>query len=350
MGVVESMEKEEKPKESVPEEKTASPNDEGESLENGAILEDNAALPTTKDGAIDATHGSVSASQPSAPPKKSFLQKVSGILNIYLLLFILTILLIGLIAFVSYQKNKQASQKQAQIKTQPLSQEALDQLKQSDVKVGDPKQILSIESNAVFAGRVLVRDGLEVAGPLKIGSPLTLPGLTVSGNSNFEKIQTNELQVSSSTTIQGQLTVQNNLSVGGSATFGGTLTASRLNIQTLLLNGDLQLNRHIDAGGGNPSKTDGSALGGGGTSSVSGTDTAGTVNINVGGGPSAGCFITVFFTQKFNGVPHVVITPVGSWAGGLTYYINRSGTSFSICSTTPATAGQSFSFDYIVID
>jgi hypothetical protein len=218
------------------------------------------------------------------------------------------------------------------------------------VKVGDPKQILSVESNAVFAGRVLVRDGLEVAGPLKIGSPLTLPGLTVSGNSNFEKIQANDLQVSGNSTIQGQVNIQNNLNVSGAATIGGTLTASRLNIQTLLLNGDLQLNRHIDAGGGNPSKSDGPALGSGGTSSVSGTDTAGTVNINIGGGPIAGCFITVNFTQKFNGIPHVVITPIGSWAGGLTYYINRSGTNFSICSTTPAPAGQSFAFDYIAID
>ncbi len=302
-------------------------------------------------GVIDATGGKVNES--SAAPvekKKSFVKKVMGLLNIYLLLFILTVLLVGLISFVSYQRNKQATQKQNEIKTEPLNQEALDQLRQTDVKVGDPKQILSVESNAVFAGRVLVRDGLEVAGPLKVGSPLTLPGITVSGNSNFEKIQTNSLQVSGATTIQGQTTIQGNLNVSGSATFGGTLTASRLNIQTLILNGDLQLNRHIDAGGGNPSKSDGSALGGGGTSSVSGTDTAGTININTGSGTVAGCFITVNFTQKFSGIPHVVITPVGSWAGGLKYYINRSATNFSVCTTSPAPAGQSFSFDYIAID
>lgn len=302
-------------------------------------------------GVIDATGGRVSETSPATVEKKKpFVKKILGILNIYLLLFILTVLLVGLISFVSYQRNKQATQKQNEIKTEPLNQEALDQLRQTDVKVGDPKQILSVESNAVFAGRVLIRDGLEVAGPLKVGSPLTLPGITVSGNSNFEKIQTNSLQVSGATTIQGQTTIQGNLNVSGSATFGGTLTASRLNIQTLILNGDLQLNRHIDAGGGNPSKSDGSALGSGGTSSVSGTDTAGTININTGSGTIAGCFINVNFTQKFSGIPHVVITPVGSWAGGLNYYINRSATSFSVCTTSPAPAGQSFSFDYVAID
>lgn len=302
-------------------------------------------------GVIDATGGKAGeASSVPVEKKKSLPRKIMGLLNIYLLLFVLTVLLVGLISFVSYQRNKQATQKQSEIKTEPLNQEALDQLRQTDVKVGDPKQILSVESNAVFAGRVLIRDGLEVAGPLKVGSPLTLPGITVSGNSNFEKIQTNSLQVSGATTIQGQTTVQGNLNVSGSATFGGTLTASRLNIQTLILNGDLQLNRHIDAGGGNPSKSDGSALGGGGTSSVSGTDTAGTININTGSGTIAGCFITVNFTQKFSGIPHVVITPVGSWAGGLNYYINRGATNFSVCTTSPAPAGQSFSFDYIAID
>lgn len=318
-------------------------------LENGETLDGSATV--AADGVIDATNqAALGTPAPKGPEKKSPLKKVLDILNIYVLLFMLTLLLVGVIGFVSYQRNKQAIKKQNDIKTEPLSQEALDKLRQTDVKVGDPKQILSVESNAVFAGSVLVRNGLEVAGPIKVGSPLTLPGVTVSGNSNFEKIQANSLQVSSDTAIQGQLNVQGNLNVSGSATFGGTLTASRLNIQTLILNGDLQLNRHIDAGGGNPGKSDGNALGAGGTSSVSGTDTAGTVTINTGGGPTAGCFITVNFTQRFNGTAHVVISPVGSWAGGLSYYVNRSSTNFSVCTASTPPAGQSFQFDYVAVD
>ncbi len=155
-----------------------------------------------------------------------------------------------------------------QIKTEPLSQEALDQLRQTDVKVGDPKQILSVESNAIFAGKVLIRDSLEVAGEIKAGAPLNVPGITVSGNTTLGQVQANQLQVAGNTTIQGQLAVQNNLTVTGSGTFGGVLTAASLNIQNLQINGDLQFSGHLDAGGGTPGKSDGSALGGGGTSSV----------------------------------------------------------------------------------
>ena len=102
-------------------------------------------------------------------------------------------------------------------------------------------------------------------------------------------------------------------------------------------------------GGGTPGKTDGTALGGGGTASISGTDTAGTVNINTGGGTVAGCFVTIGFTQNFSS-PHVVITPVGSAAAGINYYINRTNSGFSICTTNAAPVGQSFAFDYVVID
>jgi hypothetical protein len=276
---------------------------------------------------------------------------IAGRFNIYLLGFIFVLVVAGVVTGISILRSKQLSQQaETQIITEPLSKEALEQLRQTDVKVGDPKQILSVESNAVFAGRVLVRGGLEVAGELKAGTQLTLPGLTVTGNTTLGAVQANTLQVAGNTTLQGQVSIQNNLTVAGNGTFGGTLSAAALNIQTFQVNGDLQFSRHIDAGGGTPGKTDGSALGSGGTSSVSGTDTAGTVAINTGGGPGPGCFVTVNFTQRFNSTPHVVITPVGSAAGGLNYYINRSATNFSVCTASAAPAGSSFAFDYIVID
>jgi hypothetical protein len=91
-------------------------------------------------------------------------------------------------------------------------------------------------------------------------------------------------------------------------------------------------------------------LGAGGTVSVSGTDTAGTITINTGGSPAVGCFVTITFTQKFNATPHVVVTPVGSAGGGLNYYVNRSASDFSLCTTNPAPGGANFSFDYIALD
>jgi len=283
--------------------------------------------------------------------KKARIKTFAARFNIYLLLFIFLIIIALVVTALSVLKNKQvSSDSELKIKTEPLSKEALDQLRQTDVKVGDAKQVLSVESNAIFAGRVLIRDSLEVAGEIKTGSPLSIPGLNVSGTANFSQIQGASLQISGNSVIQGQLAVQNNLSVTGSATFGGVLTASRLNIQDLQINGDLQFTKHIDAGGGTPGKADGSALGSGGTSSISGTDTAGTVAINTGGNTSPGCFVTINFVQRFNGVPHVVITPVGAAGGNVDYYINRTSNNFSICTSNSAPTGQSFAFDYIVVD
>jgi cytoskeletal protein CcmA (bactofilin family) len=302
--------------------------------------------------------GSPEAPAPAAPtpePKKPKgehrLKRLFRKFNIYLLLFVLVLAIAIIVTVVSYIRSKQADEnRQQQLATEPLSQEELSQLRQSDVKIGGPRQVLNVEANAVFTGKVLVRDSLEVAGEIRTGSAISAPGLNVSGTSILNQVQAGNVQVSGNATIQGQISSQGNLSVAGSGSFGGTLTAARLNIQDLLINGNLQVARHIDAGGPTPTHSGGSALGNGGTSSVSGTDTAGTVNINIGGGPGAGCFVTVNFAQRFNGSPHVTITPVGAAAANLRYYINRSNNNFSICSTNAAPAGQSFAFDYIVID
>lgn len=330
-----------------PAEKPVNPSEDSESLEaTTTVVEDSATTPAADTAAAPAADGK----KPEKKKKRNPVGGLAGKLNIYFLAFLLLLIIAGVTTAISIIKNGQANNQNEQIKTEPLSQEALDQLRQTDVKVGDPKQILSVESNAIFAGKVLIRDSLEVAGTIKAGGPLDLPGLTISGNSVMNQVQANILQVSGTATIQGQLAVQNNLTVTGNGTFGGTLTAGRLNIQDLQIAGDLQIARHIDAGGGTPGLSNGSALGGGGTASVSGTDTAGTVAINTGGGPGAGCFATINFTQRFNGTPHVVVTPVGSAAGSLNWYINRSSTNFSICTANSPPGGSSFAFDYVAID
>ncbi|HET8670877.1 MAG TPA: hypothetical protein VFM05_09720, partial [Candidatus Saccharimonadales bacterium] len=117
----------------------------------------------------------------------------------------------------------------------------------------------------------------------------------------------------------------------------------------LQLNGDLTLNNHIIAGGPIPGSTRGGALGSGGTASVSGSDTTGSITINTGGSPGPGCFITVNFVKRFNGTPHVIVTPIASGAASINYYVDRSPTEFSICTTNSAPAGQTFGFDYLVI-
>jgi cytoskeletal protein CcmA (bactofilin family) len=284
--------------------------------------------------------------------KKGLGKRLQGLIlhvNIYVLLFLFILILSTGMVLVGIQRNKKVAGPTT-INTQTLNAEELQELTESEQKVGDPKSTLAIESNAIFSGKVLVRDSLDVAGTIKVGGSLSLPGLNVSGESIFDQIQANDLNITGNTQIQGQLNVQKGLTTTGGATFGGPISAPQLTVQSLQLSGDLQITRHIDAGGPTPGKSDGSALGSGGTVSVSGTDTAGTITVNTGGGPGAGCFVTVNFVNKFSNTPHVVITPVGSAAAGLNYYINRSNSSFSVCTTNAPGGGQSFSFDYVAID
>ena len=285
----------------------------------------------------------------AAKKKLPFFKRLVRGTNIYLLLFILLLVIAGIIATAVYFSSKKATDNN--VPTQTLTQDALKQLATSDVTVGQPKQTLSVQSNAVFAGKVLVRDSLEVAGTIQVGGSLNVPGITVSGNSIFEQIQINKgLSVAGDTSIQGQLTIAKNLAVGGGATFGGAISAPAVNVNSLQLNGNLTLTKHIAAGGSTPNRSNGDALGSGGTTAVSGSDIAGSVNVNTGSSPGAGCFLTVNFTTKYNSTPRVMITPVGSAASGLAYYTNRTTSSFSICAASIPPANASFGFDYFIVE
>lgn len=328
-----------------------SQNDSLDSLEGSSTVIEPSVSSTT-----EAPHnfgGGTSPVNPDSnkPPKQTFVKRLLGHLNVYLLLFVFILVISGVAIFIAYQYNSSANEKTATTGTQSLSQSTLDQLANSDVTVGDAKQTLSVQSNAVFAGKVLVRDSLEVAGGLQVGGDLTLTGIKVSGNSVFDSVQiTKDLAVTGNTGLQGSLAVQKDLAVNGSGAFSGALSASKVSTGSLQMSGDLNLTHHIAAGGGTPSRSNGSALGSGGTASISGSDTAGSITINTGGGPSAGCFLTVNFASHFNATPHIIITPVGSSAAGINYYINRSTSNFSVCTTSTPPANQTFGFDYIAFD
>ncbi len=284
-----------------------------------------------------------------APKKKKKGGGLFGKFSVYLLMFVLVILLAFMLVAGTYLRSH--SKANTKINTQNLSQSDLSQLAQSDVTVGDAKQVLNVQSNAVFAGQVLVRSDLQVAGKLQVGGSLSLAGITVSGDSIVDQLQVNKnLQVAGDTAVQGQLSIQKSLSVNGSGTFNGALSAPAIIVNTLQLSGDLSVTHHISAGGANPGRSSGNALGGGGTASVSGSDTAGSITINTGSNPSIGCFITVNFTSRFAGTPHVVISPVEAAAGNLNYYVTRSTANFSVCSTNAPAGNTSFGFDYIIFD
>jgi cytoskeletal protein CcmA (bactofilin family) len=265
-------------------------------------------------------------------------------------MFILVVVVGVTIVVVAYLDSKHGSGTSS-ISSQSLSQSTFSKLANSDSTVGNSGQVLTIQSSAIFAGKVLVRQDLEVAGNLQIGGTLALNDLSVAGTAQFSQVQINKnLSVAGNTSLQGAVTVAKSLQVSGSGSFSGPLSAPQLTTSSLQLNGDLTLTHHITAGGATPGRTNGGALGSGGTSSVSGSDTAGSITINTGGSPSAGCFLTVNFTAKYNSTPRVLVTPVGSSAGGLAYYVDRTAAGFSVCDATPPPAGASFGFDYFVVD
>lgn len=296
----------------------------------------------------DATAGNTTS---TTPVKPSVLKRLWQRFNIYLLLFILIILLACGASVFFFFKNKNETKKSEElIQSQSLSTDALKQLANTSVTVGNNKQVLNVASNAIFAGSILVRSDVEVAGTIKVGGDVQVPNLTVTGTSRFSQLQADSLAISSAATVQGVLTAKKGINVSGSSNFDGALSANQISTNSLQLNGNLVVTNHIVAGGPVPNIAKGNAVGSGGTASLSGSDTTGSITINTGSGTGAGCLATVTFARKFTGVPHVNVTPVGSGAADLNYYINRSTGDFSVCTTNPAPVGQTFGFDYIVFD
>lgn len=293
------------------------------------------------------------ASVESYVVKRSLWQKIIkklSFLNIYLLLFVFIVVIAVIITYIGIRNNQNIDE-QGKIDAQDLSTQAIDNLSSNNTQIGDPKQTLTIASNSVFNGKALFRDSIDVAGTIRVGGALSLPGITVSGNSAFETVSiTAGLSIGGDANVSGNLTVQRSLTVSGGASFGGAISASQLNIDRLTLNQDVLFNRHIKTGGGVPGVSAGPATGGGGTTSISGSDTAGTVTINVAGSPGTGVLANVSFINSFESDPHVVITPVGSAAGSIDWYITRSAGGFSIATNSTPPGATSFSFDYIVIN
>ena len=176
---------------------------------------------------------------------------------------------------IAYFQSKSASSTST-IKTQNLTQSTLQQVADSDANVGSSQQVLNVLSSAVFAGKVLVRQDLEVAGSLKIGGTVGLTNLTVSGTLQADGLQlSKDLSVAGNSAVQGSESVGKSLQVNGSGTFSGAVSAPQITAGSLQINSDLTLTHHLILGGTSPKLANGPALGSGGSSSISGSDSAG---------------------------------------------------------------------------
>lgn len=299
---------------------------------------------------MDPTASTPGGNTPQKPGGfKAFFHKI----NLYLLLFVLVALVGVAVVVVSYLNSKKEPTAPS-IVNQALTQDQLKQLANSSSTIGDSGQTLTIQGSAIINGQELVKGDLDIAGNLKLGGNITAQDITASGNVNLAQTQIQKLQIANGLTVKGNVTLQNDLNVAGASSFKGTITAGTINASTLIIsgNGQLQVPNHIAFPGSTPGRAsiDHSVLGGAGGASVSGSDTTGTINVNTGSGTSAGCFITINFHQPFANSPHVLITPIGSGAGGMEYYVNRSNTQMSLCSANALPEHSRFAFDYFITD
>lgn len=283
-------------------------------------------------------------------PEDSTADRLKSSFNIYFIIFIvLVIMTVGIIFYAVTSSRKQA--KTTVTKAPSLTSEQLAQLKGNTTVVGDAKSTLDVQSNSIFEGQLFVRNDLSVSGTIKLGGNFNVPTLTVGGTGTYGgNLQAGkDFSVNGSTVLQGPTTIKSSLTVSGTASFGA-LAVGNLTASGLQLIGDITISRHIITNGTSVSQVSGTALGAGGTVSVSGTDTSGTIRINTGTNPPPGIFVTVNFGQSFGTVPRVLITPIGVSAGAVTYYVNRTPTSFQVGCFSAPPAGSSFAFDYFVIN
>jgi hypothetical protein len=342
-----------------PEDLMAQVNAPADSLEGGPKTSSVDAM------ADDSTTDAAAKAAPKKPQTKGIRNILSKV-NIYLVLFILLLVLAGASFAVFYFMNKRESN--IRLESTELTEEALEELKTSDAIVGDPRQILTIESNAVITGKVVMRDTLDIAGGLRVGGPISVPSISTVGDGNFGSLATNDFQAAGNGSfgglldVAGALAVGNNLTVAGDITGGGKLDiegqatiGGNLNVNgtvsALGINFDSISVNHINISGGQPSIGVSGAAGGGATASISGTDTAGTATINTGGGTGTGIIGTITFNSSFSKAPYPVLTPNGSGCANIAYYVtNISSTSFSIASATAPPAGATCRFNYMVIN
>jgi cytoskeletal protein CcmA (bactofilin family) len=294
------------------------------------------------------------ADSPLAAGEISFREKVIrrlGSINPYLVLFIIVILSGILIAFVANRINNQNDPSNLTFEGSDLDQEAVDELLSSEQNIGTVDQTLTVAANAIFNGKILIKDDLDVAGSIRVGGPLRLPGITVSGTSEFDDVNvTNNLSILGSASIQQSLTVNGGANFSENLSVGGTISASEISADSIEFSGDLSLTRHIDTGGGTPSASSGTAVGSGGTVSISGNDIAGTITINTGGGPPAGIFANISFVTGYNSTPNVQITPVNSSTGSLNYYVTRNAGGFSVGTASAPSSATTYVFDYFIVE
>ncbi len=272
---------------------------------------------------------------------------------------------VGVIAFVLRGQTEAEVKKAKDSVT--INTDVLDQLGVSRNPVDTTGTELVVGPDAQFKGKVTLSDDVSIAGKLTLNSELSAAQASFAqlkaGKVNLQQFNVNgdgtisnlnlrkDLAVAGVARFQGAvtmsrlLTVNNNLNVAGNLAVGGTLSARQFHASSLTSDASLTIGGHVMTRGSAPGVSRGSALGSNGSVSISGNDISGTVAANAGAGASAGTMAYVSFRNNYSSTPHVVVTSVGR---GVTVYVNRSASGFSIGTSSSLSPGG-YAFDYIVM-
>ena len=173
------------------------------------------------------------------------------------------------------------------------------------------------------------------------GSDLTLSGsATINGSAGVG----GNLNVIGDTTLA-------NLTVNGSTVFTGSLTVQNISVANITING------HIITAGNNPVITAGTAAGVADPlnnvpapiATIDGNDTAGSITIVAGANTVAGDLVEVTFNNAFTKTPKVMINAGNVDAANLKFYRDADTGKFRIKLPQAPTAGQTYTFDYMVV-
>lgn len=237
-------------------------------------------------------------------------------------------------ATVARKTAKKATPTPVTINTQSLDNGTLTKLttKAAASGGGQVTQQLTVTPDTLYKGVVDIQGSIKAQKSFELGGNLDVKGSSI---------------------MQGAVSINNNLAVHGALSVGGALSAASisvdsLNISTIKVSGNLAFGGHILPSGAQPSAKASNASGGG-TISISGNDTAGTITINVGNGTLfAGELAAITFRTPFATTPKVQLTPVNSEASNMHYFVTRTTSFMTIETSTVASAGATYVFDYLV--
>lgn len=272
----------------------------------------------------------------------------------------------AIIGFVLKNQSKNSGQTNRSQVT--INQSVLDQLGVNRTAVGNAGIVLTIGPDTHFNGKVVIDGGVSIAGQLRLSQQFssadanltqleagktTLSDLNVNGAGTITDLTLrNSLLVAGTTILQGPvtlnqlLTVNNSANIIGNLSVGSVLSADQLTARSIVSTSTVTVGGHIITSGSAPAISAGSGLGSNGTVSISGDDAAGTVAINIGvGGSCSSVMASVTFHSPYSSTPHVVVTPIGL---GVTFFINRSTSGFSVGCNSGSIAPGGYAFDYIV--